>query len=82
MNRNYNTPFVPAEWASSRETDMAVAVAIHAISGPTRTPQEIWEAPTPSEWDHVTMAVQEYVTNGDFPDDPDGYCWGQEKIKL
>lgn len=80
MSRNYNTPTVDREWASSRETDMAVAVAIHAISDSSRSPEAIWEAPTQAEWDHVTMAVQEYVENGDFPR-MDGYCWGQEMVR-
>ena len=81
-NRNYTTPSVPADWANSRETDMAVAVAIHAIADSARSPEEIWEAPTPAEWDHVKMAVQEYVEHGDFSDDPSGYCWGQETLRF
>jgi hypothetical protein len=82
MNRNYTTPTVAAEWANSRETDMAVAVAIHAIADSKRSADEIWEAPTPAEWDHVQMAVDEYVRHGDFEFDPSGYCWGQETIKI
>jgi hypothetical protein len=82
MNRNYQTPAVPASWADSRQTDMAVAVAIHAISGGKRTPETIWEAPTPAEWGRVHMAVEEYVRHGDFEHDPTGYCWGQEKIHI
>lgn len=81
MSRNYSTPTVSAAWADTRETDMAVAVAIHAIADASRSPEAIWEAPTAAEWDHVTMAVQEYVSNGDFPDQ-DGYCWGQETVKF
>ncbi|MFN4126912.1 hypothetical protein [Pannonibacter indicus] len=57
MNRNYQTPAVSAEWAQSRETDMAVAVAIHAIANSRRSPEAIWDAPTKSEWENVEMAV-------------------------
>jgi len=46
MPRNYNAPTVSTEWASSRQTDMAVAVAIHAIADRTRSADAIWEAPT------------------------------------
>lgn len=82
MSRNYRTPNVAAEWAGSRETDMAVAVAIHAIADSARSAEEIWEAPTTAEVEHVTMAVEEYVRHGDFDFDPAGYCWGQEIIKV
>lgn len=82
MSRNYRTPNVAAEWAGSRETDMAVAVAIHAIADSARSAEEIWEAPTTAEVEHVTMAVEEYVRHGDFEFDPAGYCWGQEIIKV
>ena len=82
MNRNYRTPTVAAEWANSRETDMAVAVAIHAIADNSRSAEEIWEAPTAAEFDHVTMAIEEYVRQGDFDFDPDGYRWGQEIILI
>lgn len=80
MIRNYETPAVAADWADSRETDMAVAVAIHAIADSKRTPEVIWEAPTPAEWDRVCMAVAEYVEHGDFDADEAGYCWGQETV--
>jgi hypothetical protein len=81
-SRNYNTPFVDAEWANSRETDMAVATAIHAIADDRRSPEAIWENPTEAEWDHVVMAVEEYVRHGDFAIDPTGYCWGQEIVRI
>ncbi len=80
MNRNYSRPEVSADWASKRETDMVVAVAIHAISSDARTAEMIWQSPTPAEWDHVAMAVEEYIRNGDYDADPHGYCWGQETI--
>lgn len=79
-NRNYRTPKVDPQWAASRETAMPVAVAIHAISSHDRTPQAIWESPTQAEWDHVCMAVEEYVRHGDVEADPDGFPWGVETI--
>lgn len=83
INRNYKTPSVPAEWANSRETHMAVAVAIHAIADSKRSPEAIWESPTPAEWDHVQMAVQEYTRAGDFPAEADGcYSWGEETLTI
>jgi hypothetical protein len=83
MNRNYNCPTVDTHWADSRETHMAVATAIHAISDSRRSPEAIWEAPTPAEWDNVTSAVEEYVTHGDFAAEDDGrYPWGQEVVTL
>ena len=87
MNLNYDLPIVPQEWADSRETSMIVAVAIHAIADSSRSPQQIWEAPTPAEWDHVTIAIAEYIDHGDF--DTAGYPtkfgfpefqWGLEPI--
>ena len=85
MNRNYQTPEISQQWASNRNTDMAVATAIHAVAhmrGGDRTPQEIWEAPTDYEWDHVHAAVEEYITHGDYPAAPDGrYAWGEETVK-
>lgn len=79
----YKTPAVAAEWADSRETHKAVAMAIHAIAGGSRTPEAIWANPTPAEWDHVTMAVENYINAGVFPAEDDGrYNWGQEVITL
>lgn len=80
MNRNYQTPAVATDWATTRETDMVVAVAIHAIADSNRPPEAIWEAPSAAEWDHVCMAVEEYVANGDFDANEHGYCWGQETV--
>lgn len=79
----YRTPAVPAEWATSRETHAAVAMAIHAIADESRSPEAIWEGPTPAEWDHVAMAVEDYIDNGLFPQEPDGrYPWGGETIVI
>ena len=82
MNRKYLTPAVAPEWADTRETDMAVATAIHAISASERTPEAIWDAPTREEWDHVVMAIEEYVRHGDFAANPAGYFWGQEVVQI
>lgn len=79
----FKTPAVDAEWAATRETHPAVAMAIHAISDQTRSPEAIWEAPTQNEWDHVTMAVENYVAAGLFDAQDDGrYYWGQEAIVI
>lgn len=86
MNRNYNLPISKSyadAWGSSRETHPAVVMAIHALADSKRTAEAIWEDPTSAEWDHVTIAVQEYVTVGDFPTESDGrYSWGMEFIRL
>ena len=81
MNRNYETPHVTADWARTRETHAAVATAIHAISDSKRSPEAIWEAPTPAEWNDVATAIEEYVRHGDFAYEPDGYPWGLETVK-
>lgn len=79
----YATPNVPAEWADSRETHIAVATAIHAISGPGRSAETIWAAPTAAEWDHVCVAVKNYVDAGVFVAEDDGrYAWGCETVVL
>lgn len=76
-------PDVAAEWASSRETHIAVATAIHAIAGPGRTPEQVWESPTPAEWDQVHVAVENYVGAEVFAAEDDGrYPWGMEAIVL
>jgi len=82
MSRNYTAPTVSDAWANDRNTDMAVAVAIHAIADNKRTPEAIWELPTRAEWEHVAMAIEEYVREGDFEFDPSGYCWGQETVRI
>jgi hypothetical protein len=82
-SRNYTRPTAETTaWAETRETHPAVAAAIHAIASDKRSAEAIWEAPTHIEWDHVAMAVEEYVVNGDFPAEDDGlYQWGQETIE-
>ena len=82
-NRNYPTPRVEPEWADSRETDMVVAVAIHAIADDSRSAEDIWADPTTAECDHVTMAVEEYLAHGDFERSESGrYAWGQATIEV
>lgn len=86
MNRNYRQrrDFPDLEqWASSRETHEVVAVAIHAIADGSRSAQDIWAAPTQAEMDHVTMAVEEYLTHGDFERQDNGrYMWGLEAVEV
>lgn len=83
MNRNYEKPSVGEHWAETRETHIAVATAIHAIADSRRSAEEIWESPTPAEEDHVKMAVQEYVANGDFQAEEDGkYQWGASALTV
>lgn len=77
----FKTPAVNAAWAASRKTDIAVATAIHALSDSKRTPEQIWEDPTPAEWDNVRVAVQNYIDCGIFPAD-DLYQWGEESFDL
>ena len=68
-------------WADTRETDLVVAVAIHAIADDRRSPEAIWEDPTPDENGHVAMAVEDYLVHGDYDRSADGrYCWGQSSI--
>jgi hypothetical protein len=87
MNRNFPCAYDMEledvrEWAQSRETALPVAVAIWAIADGQRTAQRIWEKPTPSEWDQITMALDEYLRHGDFARSPDGlYKWGPEHVK-
>ncbi|MDG3089182.1 hypothetical protein P7F88_25300 [Vibrio hannami] len=68
MNRNYRHQTLHPNGLTAR-TDMVVAVAIHAIADGKRTAEQIWEAPTANEWDHVCMAVEEYIRHGDFDAD-------------
>lgn len=79
----YPTPDVDREWANTRETHPAVAMAIHALSGRRRTPEVIWDNPTPAEWDNVAVAVKHYVATGVFDAEPNGrYPWGCTAITI
>ena len=77
----FAVPQISATWAASRETHLAVATAIHAVSSDSRTPEMIWEDPTQNEFQNVEMAVQNYIEAGEFPAEDDGrYAWGEESI--
>lgn len=83
MSTQYTAPHVATEWANSRETHIAVATAIHAISAPGRTAEQIWADPTAAEWDNVCMAVENYISAGLFEAEDDGrYPWGMEAVVL
>ncbi len=83
MNLNYSTPSVPQNWSNSRETHPAVAIAIHAIAGVNRSAEAIWEAPTSAEWDHVRMAIEQYIAAGVVEAEEDGrYPWGNETVEI
>lgn len=66
-------------WANNRETDMVVAVAIHAIAKDERTADAIWEDPTADEWGRVLATVKDYIDAGLFPRQ-ESYSWGQESF--
>jgi len=74
------------QWADSRNTSKAVALAIHAIASPTRDADDIWQGPTSAEWDHVLMAVENYVDNGLYDAEHvynrGVYYWGEESFAL
>lgn len=77
----FPVPRVSGEWCETHNTHIAVATAIHAIADKRRTPEKIWEDPTPAEWDHVSQAVENYILCGKFRPEPDGvYHWGMERI--
>ena len=79
----FQTPRVPSAWSTSRETHPAVAMAIHAIAGNRRSPEQIWDAPTCAERDAVLRAVENYVWAGVFlPTKDDCYAWGRETVTL
>ena len=83
MSLQYSAPSISAQWANERGTHIAVATAIHAIADNRRTPEVIWYNPTNAEFDHVAMAVENYVDNGVFSAEPDGrYAWGQESVVI
>jgi hypothetical protein len=83
MSRNYLRPRVDSNWADSRKTHIAVATAIFAIARPDRSPDVICENPTEVERNHVRMAVEQYLREGNFPPASDNrYPWRQEVIEL
>lgn len=88
MNLNYRTPTEIrrevtdlVHWADVRNTNMAVATAIHALADSKRSAEMIWEEPTSAEWNHVEIAVEQYVRSGFFEPESDGcYHWGEATI--
>lgn len=69
------------DWCSPKETSAVVGLAIHAISDKSRSPDEIWASPTEAEYDHVLMAVENYINAGFFEPAPE-YYWGMEKFSI
>lgn len=69
-------------WAGIREASEVVALAIHAIADGLRTADEIWDAPTNAEFDHVVMAVRSYTESGLYDYGEGVFCWGCETIDL
>lgn len=83
QSSQYPCPIIDPRWADTRETHLAVARAIHAISDSKRSPEVIWENPTPAEWDHVAMALGEYIRCNLIEPEMDGrYPWGEETVIL
>ena len=69
--------------ACSRNTDPAVWLAINLLvdsMGGARGANEVWENPTPAEWDWVRMCLGEWALHSDikFGD----FCWGDETITV
>ena len=63
--------------------DTERALTLETMIGRGRTPEQIWEDPTQAEWDHVCMAVENYVASGAFRAEADGrYPWGGETVTL
>ena len=67
MSPQFKTPIsaaVAAAWGASRGTHPVIAMAVHALARAGRSPDAIWEAPTRDEWEHVAMAVENYISAG------------------
>lgn len=75
-------PYVSPQWADTRQTDMIVATAIHAVAKGRRTPEEIWDAPTKQEMQAVKNTIVDYIKYGYYDFDPFGFQWGQETIRV
>lgn len=81
MPLQFEVPHVEHQWADSRETHIAVATAIHAISLPGRSAEAIWEEPSVAEWGQVHIAVENYIDSGVFSAQDNGrYPWGEECV--
>ena len=72
-------------WAGVRNTDVAVAAAIHdlAARSETRTPEDIWEDPSRVENDDIRASLARYVLDGLIEAPEDGkFCWGDGAVTL
>ncbi len=73
----------PVGWSVNRQTHPAISQAIFALSNNERTPEAIWETPTPEEWRRISELVVEYVIDGDFAVDNGKFAWGPfETLRL
>ncbi|MFO1102119.1 MAG: hypothetical protein U1E20_04345 [Methylocystis sp.] len=73
----------PVGWSVNRRTHPAIAQAIFALSSDARSPEAIWETPTPDEWRKISELVAEYVEDGDFAFDNGKFAWGPfETLRL
>lgn len=83
MTTQFATPTIPTNWAESRETHEAIAVAIHAISDDKRAAEDIWADPSSAEFQNVAMAVENYAASNLYDiaigDELD---WGMEAITV
>jgi hypothetical protein len=53
------------------------------VSSDARSPEAIWETPTPDEWRKISELVAEYVEDGDFAFDNGKFAWGPfETLRL
>lgn len=90
MTRNYKTVREIRQnnrnldrWADVRETCVPVAAAIHAIADNNRPASLIWEEPTRAETDHITMALEQYMRDGEIDAPRDGrFPWGCDAVQF
>ncbi|MGE3267039.1 MAG: hypothetical protein AB7I51_17705 [Methylocystis sp.] len=53
------------------------------MSSDARSPEAIWETPTPDEWRKISELVAQYVEDGDFAFDNGKFAWGPfETLRL
>jgi hypothetical protein len=53
------------------------------VSSDARSPEAIWETPTPDEWRKISELVAQYVEDGDFAFDNGKFAWGPfETLRL
>ncbi len=75
---------IQPDWYQSRNTHPAVAAAIHVVAGEVgKTPEQLWEEPTTTEFDSVRAILNELIELGDLEPEPDGkYAWGNDTVDL